>query len=227
MALRNLKEQVQSRKSTNTEVTSLVNVSLDSLEKIIYSDDIEINEYLHKKTVEITTLNSTGSLILGRIFTEVKEKLKDTETTYTNWLSENGYNKMTALRHCNRYMLHETVKTEKAKETVAILPVKLISAIVRKENFERYIDLLDQGYTVNEIKSDFDGYIKSLPPKDEGEDKEDDTVSIDSVIDFGSYMKVLDFITDSGRLDNLETSKKKELAKYLSKIMNILGEDNA
>ena len=70
--------------------------------------DDEVNSFLKEKSLEVLNLQARTSLTLGKIFSEVELRLAGNRYTgcYVKWLEFNGFNKMTALRHRNRYKLY-------------------------------------------------------------------------------------------------------------------------
>lgn len=124
---------------------------------IEYSNDKKINKFLAEKTLILKTVQANSSIVLGKTFQEVKNELgrkKDLDGLYVKWLEDNGYNKMTALRHRNRYNLFRICKSEDGKFTIATIPTKLIQNISKLKDGERadVLRKIDDGATREEIE---------------------------------------------------------------------------
>lgn len=96
-----LKKELKSIQYNTTE-KKLINIKV---EEYNYTDDSELNNFLNNKSSEILNIIGNSTLILGKIFEEVKElcNKKEAENIYCAWLEYNGFNRMTALRYRNRY----------------------------------------------------------------------------------------------------------------------------
>lgn len=108
--------------------------------------DNEVNNFLKEKSLEVLNLQAQTSLALGKIFTEVELKLSGNRYTgcYVKWLELNGYNKMTALRHRNRYKLYSLCSNEFSKETIAKLAYTKIDKICKSSNPKEIIEKLEK-----------------------------------------------------------------------------------
>lgn len=147
--------------------------------------DDEVNSFLKEKSLEVLNLQARTSLTLGKIFSEVELRLAGNRYTgcYVKWLEFNGFNKMTALRHRNRYKLYTLCEDDFSKEVVAKLPYRQINDICKNENpqsiirtieRERSIDILDN-MTLDRISFqekneiidfDFNNFLTHLPKKE-------------------------------------------------------------
>lgn len=190
------------------------------LELIHYSNDKKLNKFLAEKSLKIKTLQANASVILGEVFQEVKTEIgrkPDREGLYVEWLENNGYNKMTALRHRNRYTLFKTCKKDVGKLTVATLPIKLIQEITKIKEDGRRVDLLkkiDAGADREEIE-DILGIIDAKI-----EDSERDLVKKIDIYDFLDEDKIKG-ITDINEL-HYWTNKHKEFSDIIKKSKDVL-----
>lgn len=122
----------------------------------------ELNQFLQEKSLELLKTQAKAILHLGKIFTEVEEKLGGYNRyggVYVQWLELNGFNKMTALRHRRRYRLFTHVRTDLGKSLVGTLPQSIINDIVMKSENEikEYVSLIDEGIKKDELSKILDG----------------------------------------------------------------------
>lgn len=198
----------------------LVNIDNCGLETIEFIDDIEINDYLNNKGKEILKMNASGSLFLGKIFTEVQEKLieydDEKSTTYCKWLDVNGYNRMTALRHKRRYELYELCKTQKGKTIISLLTVREIEKIYKaEESISNFLSLCDE--EANNF-SDIKILLKEIKYT------EPDIQSEIEFTNYGIQEKYNDVIKrlNGYKMDRIDEKKQEKLNKYLEKIEKLL-----
>lgn len=191
------------------------------LELINYSEDQILNNFLAERSLKLKTIQANASIILGEIFNDVKIEIgrkANSDGLYVKWLEDNGFNKMTALRHRNRYNLFKICKNECGKLTIATLPIKLIQEIVKTKGGERgdLLRKIDDGATREEIE-DLIG-IDLL--EDKNEETEKDLVRKIDIYDFSDSEK-LNNIKDSNEL-KFYRSKYKEFKEILDKGNDIL-----
>lgn len=143
-----LSSALQSRQKPQKEF--IKKEHLDFTQEAFNENDQATNEYLKSKAYELVTINSKATLALGKIFTEVFEKLGNNKIgTYEKFIKELGYNVRTVQRYRGRYELYDKVKDENAKSLIAILPVKYLEYIMANE--ETYLPILQAGITKEEL----------------------------------------------------------------------------
>ncbi|MCI6152946.1 MAG: hypothetical protein MR673_07445 [Fusobacterium perfoetens] len=176
------------------------------------TDDNELNDFLKEKSLEVLNLQAHTSLELGKIFTEVESKLSGNRYTgcYVKWLETNGYNKMTALRHRNRYKLYSLCSTDFSKESIAKLSYKKIDEILKSENPQEIISKLEKTNNIDILN---ESLIIDLKTPIEFEDN--DNFYLDNF---------LNHLPKKETLENLPSKKKKTLITLLKKIDKILND---
>lgn len=114
-----------------------------------------IDNFLDGKSKELDNIQSTASLALGKLFTEVHAHIgRKGNGSYLAWLVFKGYNQTTAMTHRNRYNLHRIAKTKKGKDVIqnsTIEAIGFISSLVGSE-FKKVMVEIDKGISKNEIK---------------------------------------------------------------------------
>ncbi|MGL5125517.1 MAG: hypothetical protein ACRC6U_05945, partial [Fusobacteriaceae bacterium] len=130
----------------NKKKVSVINKNF--VEKIFFTENEELDKYLHEKSIELLETQAQASIELGKIFTEVQEKIE--EGTYSAWLDFNGFSRATAIRHKRRYNLFEKLKEDK-KTMASHLTVRELEHIYKIDE-NRYLDLINDGATLFEIK---------------------------------------------------------------------------
>jgi len=194
-----------------TNVTSGIELPYIEIE---YTDDKKINDYLNTKNKDIQKLHTTARLVLGKIFEEVNEKLAGNNRhngLYIKWLESNGFNRMTALRHRNRYKLYQAVTTEKAKAVVATARQKEIDAVFKSDLLEVAVTTLDEGQNLVELI----------------EGKKETVMLGEPVLQFIDLEKEFDkFVQVRGKADlkSLSEAKTKKVHRLLEEIEKIIGE---
>lgn len=157
-----LKDLLNSRKQKKVE-EKIVKGKNNFLIKNINEDvfkltlDNEVNDFLKEKSLEVLNLQAQTSLTLGKIFTEVELKLSGNRYTgcYVKWLELNGYNKMTALRHRNRYKLYSLCSNDFSKETIAKLAYAKIDKICKTPNPKEIIESLEKDNSIDYLEEIF------------------------------------------------------------------------
>lgn len=181
------------------------------------TEDVNLLEYLEKKSIEILTIQSKNLIELGRNLTEVFEELSrqgSPEGLYLKYLEVNGYKKDTALRLRKRYELYTSTKDERLKKVISILSIRNIEQMYRNKD-----ELLKQ------IEDNSDINYKSVMEKIEGsKEKVIEMINHNSEAseyDIGNidilYQKI------NTNFDKLDTKKKDRLRKLLLEIERILG----
>lgn len=127
------KELNAAKESKKTELKGIIHIEKS---KYIFSENIEVNDFLNNKSYELINFLGNGNLFLGKIFYEVKEYLenkKEEEITYMKFLEANGFNRMTALRYRNRYNIFLNIINEKTKKLIALAPQRIIDQLNKIE----------------------------------------------------------------------------------------------
>lgn len=188
---------------------------LDFSQEAFNENDIETNEFLKAKACELVNINSKATLALGRIFTDVFERLGNNRVgTYEKFIKELGYNVRTVQRYRARFGLYSRLKNEDSKSLVAILPVKYLEKIVAEE--ERYFSLLEAGIEKDELIKTLEN-IKSEPLI---EDKHEEIVISSDI--FKNMLLDLSLRAEAKEHDLTDKDKVK-LKKLLEQIESILN----
>lgn len=190
-------------------------IKKENLEELSYFDEIavdpEIRDELKQSTVRILNITSNASLELGKIFTELEKKLARkgaADGIYIKFLTFNGYNRMTALRHRYRYELFEEVKNEETKKLIAILPVRLIEKLY--SNKESIKEFLEKGITRKEIEN-------LLEETKQIEEKKNIEKSYFEIGELGGLKLEIE-----NKYENLDEKRKEKLNKLLLEIKTLL-----
>ncbi|MGL4988296.1 MAG: hypothetical protein ACRCX2_09370 [Paraclostridium sp.] len=144
----------------NTQKNKVVKINFDNLDYINgdFCDNEDVNFFLKEKTARLYQIQANASLELGKIFYEAAERLCGDNRyngLYEKWLSEIGFNKMTALRHRKRYELYIEVGFEHSKKIISILPVRVLSDLINSDKKNEILKFLDENVntTISEIKT--------------------------------------------------------------------------
>lgn len=211
-------KKIPKKKLVVTNVTTKVGSELTdnlSLETVLpyttikYSEDKKVNDYLNLKNRDIQKVHTTARLVLGKIFQEVNDKLSGSNQyngLYIKWLESNGFNRMTALRHRNRYNLYQIVTTDKAKGIIATLKQSDIDFITKSPNKDEVIKKLNT-----------DGSLEITM------DKIEEANIIPLEIDLESEYEKISELTNKVDLKKLSTSKAKRLYKLFNEIEKIIN----
>lgn len=211
-----LKSVLQERKIEKPQNQFIKKEDLEFSNEIFINNEPEINEFLIIKTIEATTIQSKASLGLGKLFTEVFEKLSGNnkyDGLYEKWIEMSGFNKRTALRHRNRFELYGKVNEDK-RSLIAILPVRLIEEIYGHEDISTCISMINEGATRDQLEELLFEINKT--PKVIEYDKDE----LESGI--LNKMYIFDKLKNTN-MKKLDDSKKKKIENYLRKIEEILG----
>ena len=200
-----IKKNIKKNNQCNTmlhrkEESNMYNLFPDiKLEPVNYSSNKKLNKLLAEKSIKLRTIQANASVMLGKIFHDAKVdigKNKGREGIYVEWLEDNGYNRMTALRHRNRYTLFTICKKEVGKYTIATIPTELITKITKIKEDGRRVDIIkkiDAGADREEIEN-FLGINDS-----KNENSERDLVKKIDIYDFLDIDKIKE-ITDINEL---------------------------
>ncbi|MGL5964008.1 MAG: hypothetical protein ACRCZ9_03720 [Fusobacteriaceae bacterium] len=185
-------------------------VSRELIEKIIFTENEELDNYLYEKSIELLETQAKTSIELGKIFTEVQMKIE--EGTYSSWLEFNGFSRATAIRHKRRYNLYEKLKEDK-KAIVSHLTVRELEHIYRTDE-KVYLDLINDGVTLEEIKKIIHKEKENLIPQSIQIEKTPEITIMNKV-------SVLSKLSEE-HFKNLDIEKKLKIENYLKKIEKLL-----
>lgn len=179
--------------------------------------NIETKKLLEEYTIKLLNIQANSTIALGMIFTEIYDKLalKGSENgVYEKWLSINNFNKTTAWRYRQRYMIYNSVSEEK-KAIVAILPQNIIKEI-HNLGIEESVGIINNSENKEKI-------IEFFTPIGIIENKRSEKNNKDEV-EIRDYDFIFKKIEEKKcKIDELEEEKRKELNKYLKKIEEILS----
>lgn len=210
-----LKEMVGTRDSSIVLDENLDKyMNLDVINTI--AEEEELVNFLKDRSIELFKIQTKNIIELGRIFSEVYNKLAKSgskEGIYSKWLECNGVSVRTALRYRNRYEIYLLVDNSK-KSLIATLPVKYIEIISSSEYKDKYIESINKDMEIKEI-------INNLQCNDVIEVKEE--IDLVAQYNFKNYENLL--ININERTESLKEKEKIEIIKYLEKINNILNKN--
>ncbi len=166
-------------------------------------------EFLNEKSLELFSIQANAKLNLGKVFTEVYEKIS-VDGIYVKWLEYNGFNKMTALRHRNRYKVYNLVKNKECRTQIAVLPQKYIKIILEDEEHIKKLNNEGNIYLETIIAGN------NLLPQNNSKKELYEEVEYNNLIN--------SFRLDESKLRSLEEKKKQKVFKILSELQKILGE---
>lgn len=152
---------------------------------------------------------------MGKILDSVFEKLNGQgskkEGLYDKWVKANGISKNTALRLRRRYELFKSINSEN-RNIIGYLPQNLIDKIYSSEKRNDYIDNINLGISIDDIKELL---------KDEVIDVSAEPLEITEKEEFNYELPYFtsDFKT---KAETLDEKKKKKLQEYIKKIEELL-----
>ncbi|MGL4254074.1 MAG: hypothetical protein ACRCR2_08535 [Fusobacteriaceae bacterium] len=206
MFMNKLNNITESRKKVEVVEIPLINSSL--IKKIDFTQNLELDNFLFEKSLELMNVQAKSSIALGKIFKEVQEKIET--RTFGKWLEANGYDRMAASRHKRRYELYDRVHESK-KAFIVFLSVREIDYIY-KGDFQNYVNLINGTETIEELKGTLHGemhpQIIAIHPEREER------------VDFGEIFYKFSKI----KFEDVDSRKKAKLEKYLKKIEDILNQ---
>lgn len=182
----------------------------------IFTENKELNDFLNKKSTELTKIQASARLHLGKIFQDVFDELSGKnqhDGLYVKWLKFNGYNKMTALRHRNRLELYEQMKRDEAKSIIATAPQKLIDMTLKHEKKVEIIDNLNTFMTREQLSNFL-------------EDEENKKLNLEPLHDFNLEENFKKFTEVYSHLDikTLPQKKQEKLEKLIEQFLKIAEE---
>ncbi len=185
----------------------------------IYTEESEIGEYLKEKTIELYTIQAKGSLALGKVFSEVYDKLISKKGLYEAWIIENNFNKRTALRHRKRYSLYKIATTERARSIVAVLPVNVIELVDKIEDEKLLSDYL-------ELAKDKKDFIEEVGKLFNKSNEKLIILPKENVFEFDLVEKTSWISKKISKIDasNLSQNKKEKVFKHIIALEKILNE---
>lgn len=205
----NLKPKKKEKQQVTKEVTKVKGNNLLPQEVDVtfeISEDKQLNTYLVSKSKELIGIQANARLELGRVFCEVHDKLAGNKHTglYVRWLGVNGYNKMTALRHRNRYELYTEVTTDDGKMIAATAPQKLVDTLLTHTDRMNIINQLNGSMTKEELVAMLEAKpsLEVVKP-----------MNFDVEAEFNSFKKVYSKVD----VNSLSKKQQGELRKLLEK----------
>ena len=119
------------------------------------SENHELNNYLILKSQELLGVQLNARLHLGRIFQDVFNKLAGSPHNglYVQWLKINGFNKMTALRHRNRYKIYKEMKLDHSKYLIATASQKIIDLLLTHPEKKAILEMIENKLTKEELNT--------------------------------------------------------------------------
>lgn len=119
------------------------------------SENQELNSYLILKSQELLGVQLNARLHLGRIFQDVFDKLAGSPHNglYVQWLGINGFNKMTALRHRNRYKIYNEMKLDHSKYLIATASQKIIDILLTHPEKKSILEMIESNITKEELNT--------------------------------------------------------------------------
>jgi hypothetical protein len=165
----------------------------------------DLDLYLFDKATEIINVTRKSRLELGKTFQEVYNKLggdNQYNGIYTQWLEFYGFNKMTALRHRNRYNLYNEMRSDETKELVSKVTDEWINKLIKHEAKEIVLNSLESEPTKENLS-----VLLAKPVK------ESISLEFDIESEFDEFSK------KSSQLDvkTLNDNEKEELHKIITK----------
>ena len=203
-----LKEILKERKQQEL----ITEKTLDFSDEIFNSEDLDINDFLKEKTLETQNISAKGSLALGKIFSEVFEKLLGSKT-YEKFIEWNGFNKRTALRHRKRFEIFKIVPDE-MRSMIATLPMGLIEEISNNE--KELLPYIENGISREELETLIQGLEIDNTDNMKIKFSETEKSVEEKIVALGNL--------SIERINSLEEGKKYKINNLLKKIEKILGE---
>ena len=203
-----LKEILKERKQQEL----ITEKTLDFADEIFNSEDLDINDFLKEKTLETQNISAKGSLALGKIFSEVFEKLLGSKT-YEKFIEWNGFNKRTALRHRKRFEIFKIVPDE-MRSMIATLPMGLIEEISNNE--KELLPYIENGISREELETLIQGLEIDNTDNMKIKFSETEKSVEEKIVALGNL--------SIERINSLEGGKKYKINNLLKKIEKILGE---
>lgn len=203
-------------------VKNNISISEDDLKDIIdfslineISENQEINLFLKKQTVKLFNIQVKNIILTGEILTNVFDELAkqgSQEGIYEKWLSINNFNRATAWRYRQRFLIYDKVNEDK-KNIIASLSQKVINNLAKLDDIEKVINLVNNSLSKEEIINF--AAIETI--------KEKETLVINEIEEFEirSFIPVFDNIEE--KINLLNEKEKKLLKKHLAEIQKILN----
>jgi hypothetical protein len=179
------------------------------------SENTQLNNYLIDKSKELLGVQINARLNLGRIFQEVHDKLagKPQDGLYVKWLEVNGFNKMTALRHRNRYKLYELMPNDHLKFLIASTSQKIVEAYLNDK--EKLDILISMDTKIN--KSELSVLALSSSVDEIVIEKE---MQFDIIEEYGNFKNKINHLD----ISKLSIKQKEQFAKLVENFNKLLKE---
>lgn len=223
MMAKRIKNKKDEDKTTKLEKKE---IQIKSLEEIFPIDnnvflglttDLDLIEYLKKKSLEMLKIQGNNVILLGKNLTEVFQELGrkgSPEGLYIKYLELNGYKKDTALRLRKRYELFSNTDSKIVKEIISVLPIRSMELLYKKQDkilkkleendqvltYKKMLDIINDNNELIEIKEKNEKMIYNY--------------SVEKIDDL--YQKIND------RYNELDNKSKEKIDKLLFEIEKIL-----
>lgn len=220
-----LAERMKNEIKTNSNKDNNFLLKEDDLKDIIdfslikeISPTEEINSFLKDSTIKLFNIQSKSAILLGEVFSNVFDKLGSQGSEnglYEKWLSINNYNRSTAWRYRQRYVLYDKVNESK-KQIIATLPYNIINELMKENDLEGVTCLVNDCSSKDEILE----FIK----KNDYESQKTISNNKHHILE---TFEIKELIPTPEKIDEnlnkLNEKEKFELQKYLEKINKILN----
>lgn len=189
-----------------------------------YIDYLDLSQndiaFLKDKTMQLLILNNSNKIALGKIFSEVFEKIgKQKNGCWKQWINQTKINERTALRYRNRYELFTLTNSDYAKKVILELGQDEIDKIISDDNTaNKILDLIEKGADKNTIKEYLNQLLLESNVVNEKEKIEEtfDKITIERVSDFFQNNII-------EKWNDIEKPKKKKIYKLINKIKEIIN----
>lgn len=197
------------------ELKDIINFSL--INELSQDDGIKL--FLKEQTVKLFNIQVKNIILIGEILTNVFEELSkqgSPEGVYEKWLSINNFNRTTAWRYRQRFVIYNKVNENK-KNMIATLPQAIINDLFKNDDLESVIILINNSTSKNEIMK----FIETNKDDNKIEIKEISEINNIEKFEIKSFIPIFENIDE--KIDLLNEKEKKELKKHLSEIQKILN----
>ena len=213
--LKKVKNSISNKVLPKENIISNENELLPSQIEVNFelSDSKELNSYLITKSQELLGVQINARLHLGRIFQDVFHKLSGSphNGVYVKWLEINGFNKMTALRHKNRYKLYKMMPTDHLKFLIATTSQKIVEAFLSDEEKLNLLISMDMKLNKNEL-----GVIALSSPIHEVEVEKE--FQFDIINEYSSFKERITSL-DISKLDDKQKMKLSKLVEGFNRLL--------
>lgn len=202
---------------TPTPKRELITSDIISFDRDFFGELTEVTlEFLEKYMYDILSLGAKANLQLGKKFQEVADELKkqgSPEGVYTKYIQYLGYNERTILRYRNRWNLYNSVTNSNSKGIISIIPMKYVEVMLEEK--DKYMDILEKGTSIEEIRSMIDDKNIIAPKFDSVPLEIEPGFFKDKIFSLSVKAEELE-----AKLTNEEKEKLNRLLNQLEKILN-------